>query len=76
MSASTSLAEVAVALLQAAGKSNDGLGSSDESKEQVKSWLDKIGAGNYESEQDVKVSSALLLPPCSLLYSAVLYSGG
>jgi aminoacyl tRNA synthase complex-interacting multifunctional protein 1 len=50
----SSLPEVAVALFEAGGKSNDALGASDEDKKDVKSWLSRIGEGQFEKEEGVK----------------------
>ncbi|ORY92391.1 hypothetical protein BCR35DRAFT_285723 [Leucosporidium creatinivorum] len=50
----SSLPEVAVALFEAGGKSNDALGASDEEKKGVKSWLSRIGEGQFEKEEGVK----------------------
>lgn len=43
-------------LLEAAGKSNDALGVGEVEREQVKSWLTRIGAGEFETEAGRKVS--------------------
>lgn len=51
----SSLPEVAFALVEAGGKSNDALGTSEESKTEVKSWLQRIGEGQFEQEEGVKV---------------------
>lgn len=51
----TSLPEIATALFDAAGKSNDALGSSGEEKAEVTSWLTRIGEGAFEKEEGIKV---------------------
>lgn len=51
----STLPEVVVALLEGAGKTIEGLGSSDESQKEVKSWLERIGEGKFEKEDEIKV---------------------
>lgn len=51
----SSLPEVATALFEAGGKSNDALGASEEDKSAVKQWLGRIGEGQFEKEDGVKV---------------------
>ena len=42
-------------MFEAGGKSNDALGASDEDKSAVKQWLGRIGEGQFEKDEGVKV---------------------
>ena len=50
------LPQLASALFEAAGKSNDALGASAEEKAEVGKWLERIGSGEFEGEGKLKVS--------------------
>lgn len=51
------LPKLAAALFEAAGKSNDALGASAEDKAEVAKWLERIGKGEFEGEDNLKVSN-------------------
>jgi hypothetical protein len=53
---SSTLPTIAAALLEAGGKL-EVMGSTDEEKGEVSSWLEKIGAGAYEGEAGLKVGT-------------------
>ncbi|GAA5980743.1 hypothetical protein JCM5350_006371 [Sporobolomyces pararoseus] len=50
----SSLPEITSALFEAAGKTNDGLGASEEQRSQAKEWLSKVESGSFEKAEDVK----------------------
>lgn len=50
------LPQIAAALFEAAGKSNDALGASAEDKAEVDSWLARIGNGDFVGDDKLKVS--------------------
>ncbi|GAA5836105.1 hypothetical protein JCM3766R1_001967 [Sporobolomyces carnicolor] len=58
----SSLAGITAHLFDAAGKTNDGLGASEEQRSQAKEWLTKVETGKFESTQDVKAIDELLIP--------------
>lgn len=59
----SSLPEITSALFEAAGKTNDGLGASEEQRSQAKEWLSKVESGSFEKAEDVKVSLNSALSP-------------
>ncbi|GAA5911528.1 Arc1p [Sporobolomyces salmoneus] len=58
----SSLSEITAALFEAAGKTNDGLGASEEQRTQAKEWLNKVESGKFDSAEDVKSINEHLLP--------------
>ncbi|GAA5854937.1 hypothetical protein JCM5353_008642 [Sporobolomyces roseus] len=50
----STLPEITTALFDAAGKTNDGLGSSEEQRTQAKEWLSKVESGKFENAEEVK----------------------
>ncbi|GAA5884631.1 hypothetical protein JCM16303_003690 [Sporobolomyces ruberrimus] len=58
----SSLPEITAALFDAAGKTNDGLGSSEEQRAQAKEWLSKVESGSFEKAEDVKSINEHLTP--------------
>ncbi|GAA5963069.1 hypothetical protein JCM3765_001757 [Sporobolomyces pararoseus] len=58
----SSLPEITAALFEAAGKTNDGLGASEEQRTQAKEWLSKVESGSFEKAEDVKSINEHLTP--------------
>ncbi|KAM0787513.1 hypothetical protein ACM66B_003585 [Microbotryomycetes sp. NB124-2] len=67
----TAFEDVAVALVDAAGKTDDALGFSEDHQAQVKAWLAKIGTGSYENEQGAKDVDQELTPKTFLVSDSV-----
>ncbi|CEQ39154.1 SPOSA6832_00636, partial [Sporobolomyces salmonicolor] len=58
----TSLADIAASLFEAAGKTNDALGASEEQRTQAKAWLGKVEQGSWDKEEDLKSVNEQLTP--------------
>ncbi|KAM0748090.1 nucleic acid-binding protein [Meredithblackwellia eburnea MCA 4105] len=65
--ASTTLPAIAESLFTAAGKTNETLGKTDEDKKSVLDWLDRIGKGEFDSDEGKKTLESLLLPKTYLV---------
>ncbi|GAA6002486.1 hypothetical protein JCM10207_001146 [Rhodosporidiobolus poonsookiae] len=50
----TGLADIAAQLFEAAGKTNDALGTTDEQRAEAKSWLSKVEQGSWDKADDLK----------------------
>ncbi|GAA5857450.1 hypothetical protein JCM8547_009277 [Rhodosporidiobolus lusitaniae] len=48
------LADIAAQLFEAAGKTNDALGASDEQRAEAKSWLSKVEQGSWDKPEELK----------------------
>ncbi|GAA5984318.1 hypothetical protein JCM11641_006179 [Rhodosporidiobolus odoratus] len=58
----TSLADIAAHLFDAAGKTNDALGASDEQRAEAKSWLSKVEQGSWDKPEQLKAVDEALTP--------------
>ncbi|GAA6002173.1 uncharacterized protein JCM10292_000791 [Rhodotorula paludigena] len=50
----TSLADVAAHLFEAAGKTNDALGATDEQRSEAKRWLEQVEQGSWDQPEQLK----------------------
>ncbi|KAK4051239.1 G4 quadruplex nucleic acid binding protein [Microbotryomycetes sp. JL201] len=70
-STATAFEDVAVALIDAAGKKNDALGTSGGQQAEVRAWLARIGKGSFEGEQGAKHADQELTSKTFLVGEAV-----